>query len=107
MIARTRLASKLFLLVASACAVSAASEAALERDFNGTVKPFVATYCVSCHGADDPEAELNLSSFTSLNGVVADFPHWQLVLERLGAEEMPPLKKAKKIPSAKERQAVV
>ena len=87
--------------VAGVIAASAPTDAALERDFKATVKPFVSTYCVSCHGADKPEAELNLDSFDSLNAVVADFPHWQLVLERLEAEEMPS-EKAKKFPSTPE-----
>ncbi len=105
--------SACFLLVALGLAPLAvgaesvvAAEAKLAREFNATVHPFVATYCVSCHGTDQPEAELNLGAFGSLNAVAADFSHWQLVLERLGAEEMPP-DKAEKFPSAKERQGVV
>src|SRR4051812_13444379 len=95
----------LFAAIASARA-AATSDAALERDFKATVKPFVATYCVSCHGADKPEAELNLAAFDSHAAVVADFPHWQLVFERLEAEEMPS-EKAKKFPTAPERKAVM
>jgi hypothetical protein len=79
----------LFPMASAVAAASASGDAALARDFNATVKPFVATYCISCHGADKPEAELNLGAFDSPAAVIADFPHWQLVLERLEAKEMP------------------
>ncbi|MEO6569429.1 MAG: DUF1587 domain-containing protein, partial [Opitutaceae bacterium] len=105
---RDAFASSCLLLAPAvgAFAASASADVALERAFKTTVKPFVGTYCVSCHGADKPEAELNLDAFNSLGAVVADFPHWQLVLERLEAEEMPS-EKAKKFPSTKERKAVI
>ena len=82
------------------------ADAALQRDFDRTVHPFLATYCVTCHGGKKPEADLDLSSFTNLAGVVADSGHWDRVLDRLAAGEMPP-DKAPKYPSLQDRQAVV
>src|SRR4051794_1013672 len=81
-------------------------EAALEQRFNGTVHPFIETYCVSCHGSDKPKADLDLSPYTTVAGVVAGYSYWELVLEKLEAGEMPP-EKAKKFPTDELRQDVV
>ena len=91
---------------ASAFAADNPTDADLARGFQQTVRPFVESYCVSCHGGKEPEAEFDLTRFNTLPSVVAGFEHWQLVLERLSAEEMP-TEKAKKFPTAKEREAVV
>jgi mono/diheme cytochrome c family protein len=82
------------------------SEAALENQFNGTVRPFLETYCLSCHGTEKQEAELNLSPFSTVASVVDGFAHWELVLERLDAAEMPPAK-ARKQPTDAQREQVV
>src|SRR5438874_2684778 len=71
----------------------------LNRGFTDTVHPFVETYCVACHGKEKPKADLDLSPFTTMRSVVEDNGHWQLVLEKLEAGEMPP-KKAKAHPTA-------
>jgi hypothetical protein len=73
--------------------------------FNATVKPFLQTYCVTCHGKVSPEADMDLSALSSVADVVKDGHHLGLVIERLQAEEMPP-KKAKLHPSADERRQV-
>ncbi|MBB73823.1 MAG: hypothetical protein CMJ75_04835 [Planctomycetaceae bacterium] len=64
--------------------------ARLQRDFQSVVKPFLNTYCVSCHGPRDPKAKFDLSGFSTLDAVRQDLGHWQLILERLNADEMPP-----------------
>ena len=61
-------------------AVPAAADRALDRAFATTVRPFVETYCTSCHGNEKPEAELDLSPFTTTASVVDGFAHWELVL---------------------------
>lgn len=76
------------------------------RGFEATVHPFVQTYCVSCHGSDEPSAGFDMSVYDSMASVVKDHEHWSTVLELLEYEEMPPTK-AKKHPSAGERQDVV
>ena len=81
-------------------------EAALEKRFDGTVRPFIETYCVSCHGGEKLKAELDLSLYSTMGKVVADYGHWELVLERLAAGEMPS-EKAKKFPSDQLRADVV
>ena len=86
-------------------AKAASTDAVLDRDFTGTVRPFLTTYCVGCHGKEKTEAELDLNAFTTTASVVGGFAHWELVLDRLDAADMPPAK-AKQHPSAAERESV-
>lgn len=72
--------------VLSGC--SAADE--LSAAFGRTVKPFLNEFCLDCHGATDPEAKLNLSSFVSAESVAESHQTWETVLQRLEAGEMPP-----------------
>ena len=74
--------------------------------FNATVHPFLQTYCVTCHGGEKPEAELDLSTYSSLDAVVKDGRRWGLVLDRLKAGEMPP-KEAKLHPAPAARGQAV
>ena len=78
----------------------------LERQFTATVRPFVETYCVSCHGREKAKAQLDLSPFSTMAAVVQDHRHWALVLEKLKDGEMPP-EEAKKQPAAKQRGEVI
>lgn len=83
-----------------------AGEADLERRFAKNVKPFMENYCLSCHDAETAKAEFNMSPYTSMSAVTKDFGHWELVLERLQAGEMPP-KKAKQQPTEGERKELI
>ena len=65
-------------------------ETELDRRFTKTVRPFMATYCVSCHSGQTPAAQLSLDTYSSLADVVRDHPRWALVGERLKAGDMPP-----------------
>src|SRR6187401_284149 len=62
----------------------------LDRTFAQTVRPFVNEYCAQCHSGPKPEAQLDLTSFTTLSSVLEDLPHWTLLMERLTHQEMPP-----------------
>ena len=45
-----------------------------------TVRPFLQTYCLGCHGKDKPKGQLDLSAFTDLPSVRArDLPGWEPV----------------------------
>jgi len=83
-----------FGFICVACAWPACGRAAepddLHREFQQLVRPFLATYCVGCHGSVDPQAKFNVSPYDSLDAVVGDLGHWELILERVGAGEMPP-----------------
>ena len=86
-------------------AVATPDATRLETGFSTVVRPFLQTYCVSCHGGETPKGDFDLEAFTS-TATALDDPRWGLVLERLEAGEMP-APKAKKFPSASERQQVI
>lgn len=78
----------------------------LDHRFQESVRPFLATYCLGCHGKDEPEGDLDLSAFTTTESVARALPHWELVVEQLEAGSMPPAK-AKKRPTDEARALVV
>jgi mono/diheme cytochrome c family protein len=67
-----------------------AATPALDQQFEHTVRPFVLKYCVGCHSGQMPAAQFDLKSYTNLGMVVADYPRWALLMDRLTAKEMPP-----------------
>ena len=73
-------------------ALPAANAAApkLDRQFDQTVRPFVAKYCIGCHSGQNPAAQFDLKSYTTMDLVTKDYPRWALVMQRLTAKEMPP-----------------
>src|SRR5579863_2442200 len=77
----------------------------LDHAFTDTVKPFLNSYCIACHSGSSPAAQLDLRQYSTLAAVVADYPRWSLVLEKLTAGQMPP--KVAKQPPADVRQAVI
>jgi hypothetical protein len=101
-----------FLLVAALLAnsrqiwASDKTAAQLDARFSATVKPFLQTYCVTCHGTEQPKADLNLAGYSSLAVVAKDGSRLGLLLERLQAEEMPPKKAKLHPPPSARRQAV-
>jgi mono/diheme cytochrome c family protein len=99
------------LLVAAAifdvACVSAATDAAqLEKQFQDSVAPFLKSYCLDCHGGDDPAAKLDLSGYLSADQIAKEHQTWAIVLDRLTAGEMPP-KESDSQPSDKQRRAIV
>src|SRR5436305_372076 len=75
----------------------------LERKFAQTVRPFLASYCFGCHSGAMPAAQFDLGAYSTMAAVIRDYPHWNLVLEKLTAREMPP--KPAKQPPLDVRQA--
>ncbi|HUK19253.1 MAG TPA: DUF1592 domain-containing protein [Bryobacteraceae bacterium] len=90
---------------AGPCHAAESADSALERSFAQKVRPFLASYCVACHGGAEPAAQFDLGSYTSLGTVVRDYARWNLVWEKLTAGQMPP--KPMKQPPAEARQAVM
>ena len=82
------------------------AEVALERRFTETVRPFIETYCIKCHGDDDPKGDFDLSPYSNVPAVVHGYGYWELVLEKLELAEMPP-KKAKLHPTPELRHEVI
>lgn len=81
-------------------------EAQLEDGFRTSVAPFLNVYCCGCHGAEEPEAKLDLAQYSSLAEVRRDHGHWEIVLERLELDDMPP-RDVKPRPDETERKAVI
>ena len=54
---------------ASRAATAGPTAPELEKQFSGAVRPFMQSYCVSCHGKEKPAAQLDLTAFTSMESV--------------------------------------
>lgn len=89
--------------VASAAPPTAAQ---LEQSFETQIKPFLRAHCTACHGQMDPDADLDLQQFATLQAVADDHPRWELVLDRLTAGDMPP-EDADRQPSPQQRSDVI
>lgn len=109
-----RFAAVAFALVAFVLAVAfpafsqsaETDDAALSRRFDRSVRPFLKAYCLDCHGTERQEAKLNLSGYTSLGEVTKAHQVWEIVLDRLEANEMPP-EDAEVRPDTTRRRAVI
>jgi hypothetical protein len=77
----------------------------LESEFTQSIRPFLATYCISCHGQKQPAAQMDLSGFTTMASLMHDGRRWSQILERLEAGEMPP--KGARHPLPRERRVAV
>jgi hypothetical protein len=97
------------LLVLGAIAVpttaTAPPDTEPERGFTQTVRPFLDTYCTTCHGGAKPAAQFDLTQYSSAQSVVDDFSRWNRVAARLNAREMPP--KSANQPPEQARQQVI
>jgi len=97
------------LLFLSALTVRAAqsdpTELGLERRFVKTVRPFLLSYCISCHSGEKAMAQFDLGQYSNLGTVVQDHRHWSLVLEKLTAKQMPPPQARQ--PASNARQMVI
>ena len=89
----------------SRAATPGPTRAELEQRFATTIRPFMQTYCVACHGKDKPQAQLDLTVYTGMESVARDYAHWSLVLTKLAAQQMPPPSALQ--PAAAKRAAVM
>lgn len=74
----------------------------LDSRFLSEVRPFLDTHCASCHGDKELKGDVDLRPYVSTSDVVANFQAWDLILEMVETEEMPP-SEAKKQPSDNQR----
>jgi len=101
----------IFLILAAAALAGGVqgqevTRADLDVRFKRTVQPFLQTYCITCHGKDRPKAEMDLSVYQTMAALLQDGRRWSRLLERLEAEEMPPME-AKRRPRAEERRGAI
>lgn len=78
----------------------------LEMRLTQSIRPFLQTYCVSCHNPEKAEGDLDLQSDRDLTSVVQHFRRWMIVLDRLQSGEMPP-QDAEAHPTDEAREEVV
>jgi hypothetical protein len=102
---RRLFAACLFAVVIQAATVTA-DEAALDRQFHDQTLPFLRQYCFICHNAEKQEGKLDLSGATTVAAIVEHHGVWEIVLQRLEANEMPPAE-AQPQPTSEERQSVI
>ncbi len=100
----------LIALLVLGCFIAPAMKAApadrdAEREFTDTVRPFLNTYCTSCHSGEKAAAQLDLRRYDTTTSVVDDYARWNRVMARLSAKEMPPHQM--KQPSDEARQHVI
>lgn len=60
----------------------------VSRDFEGFAKPFLAEYCLDCHGESYPEADLSLHDLGPVDEINA--ATWKSVWAQVSLGEMPP-----------------
>src|SRR5256885_3282664 len=97
----------LSLPASSRQATAGRSSSSLRSDaFETSIKPFLKTYCYGCHSGSQPAAGFDLTSYTNQESIVGDQHHWNLVLARLRASEMPP-SQSRQQPDAAQRQTVI
>ena len=76
------------------------------QDFETHIQPFLAKYCVSCHGPGKQKADLRVDKLDPDMVHGSDTDMWQEVLDLINVSEMPP-KEAKRHPKRAERQIIV
>ena len=67
-------------------------------EFERSVKPFLAKHCIECHGAKEPEGELDLTTLDPDMKSSTSGARWATIVEKLTKGEMPP--KDKPLPDA-------
>ena len=70
------------------------TKATPEAVFTKTVKPYLSTYCNSCHNPKNKQANLDLAQYTTIESVRADLKTWRKVAWKLDIADMPPEKNA-------------
>ena len=82
-----------------------AVDQATASGFASNVTPFTSKYCVSCHGAEKPEAGLSLTKYVDEKGLLKDRRIWERAFEMIKAGEMPPRENPQ--PSADEKSKIL
>ncbi len=62
-------------------------------EFERSVKPFLSKHCVECHGAKEPEGELDLTTLDPDMKSSSSGARWATIVEKLTKGEMPPKEK--------------
>lgn len=76
------------------------------QDFEGSVIPFLDSYCMECHDDVTRKGDLDLYRFATEADVMADRNIWAAVFEKVESHQMPPPKSGDQ-PSEGERQQLL
>jgi hypothetical protein len=106
---RTRI--KVVLELASVClffsgAASAADIPSGKTGFESQIKPFFINYCIECHGPEKSKGKITLHSLDGDLTRGQDLERWELILDVLEHEDMPPEGEENR-PSAENRAATI
>jgi len=63
-----------------------------DRTYESVIKPFLNTYCTSCHGSTKSKGDVTLNNISGDLALGKDIELWNLVLKQLVLSEMPPSK---------------
>lgn len=95
----------LFLTAGCFALNAAGSQQPGSQTFSTHLKPFLAQYCVSCHGNEKQKADLNLQAFGDQTVLLENRKVWEKVKEMLASREMPPDSKPQ--PEEEQRHAII
>lgn len=73
--------------------------------YETVIKPFIDTYCTSCHGSTKSKGDVTLNNISANLAMGKDIELWNLVLKQLVLSEMPPSKE--KQPAANDVSKVI
>ncbi len=62
------------------------------KTYESVVKPFITTYCISCHGSTKTKGDVALHQISANLTSGEDMVLWDMVLKQLVTSEMPPAK---------------
>ncbi|MDD7987253.1 DUF1592 domain-containing protein [Lentisphaera marina] len=66
------------------------ASSAAEMSYSNTLKPFINSYCIKCHGPSKQKSNLRLDNLPFTLKDLANVEHWQSVLDELNQGNMPP-----------------
>jgi len=78
------------ILVLSSFASNTLATAEQPPNFSVAGLAFVQKHCVSCHGGDEPAAEMSLTAFRDSGSLVKQRKVWDAIVRVINAGEMPP-----------------
>ena len=64
-------------------------------EFAETARTFLETHCLKCHSGETPRADLNLAQFDSQATVNKDLETWELIIDSINDDYMPPSEEAR------------
>ena len=77
-----------------------------EGDFQQSVLSLVGGFCIDCHNASDPTADIALDRYTTTQSILEDGATWERVFRVLNADAMPPHDHQPR-PTTEERHAAI